>query len=66
MRPDPTERPLTGVPITTSDEVTIVTMYMVVSDIDGAMHGPFATLEDALAFAELADGSVVECAMREV
>jgi hypothetical protein len=44
-------------------EITI-TLYMVASDIDDNVHGPFATYYDALAFAEPADGSVFECTTR--
>jgi hypothetical protein len=44
---------------------TMITLYMVVSSIDDSvLHGPFATYDDALAFAEAADGSVFECTMR--
>ena len=39
----------------------MITLYMVMSDIDDNVHGPFATYYDALGFAEPADGSVFEC-----
>jgi hypothetical protein len=42
----------------------IITLYMVASDIDGNVHGPFTSYHDALAFAEPADGSVFECIAR--
>jgi hypothetical protein len=43
---------------------TTMTLYMVISDIGDNVYGPFATYDDALAFAEAADGSVFECTMR--
>ena len=43
---------------------TLITLHMVVSDIDDDAHGPFANYSDPLAFAEPADGSVFECTMR--
>jgi hypothetical protein len=42
----------------------IITLYMVASDIDGNLHGPFTSYHAALAFAEPADGSVFECTAR--
>ena len=72
MRPDPTERHLAeqahalDVSTTASDEATIVTMYLVASDIDGGVYGPFSSYAGAVAFAEPADGSVFECTMHLV
>jgi hypothetical protein len=42
----------------------VITLYMVASDIDGNVHGPFASYDDALAFAESADGSMFELTTR--
>jgi hypothetical protein len=45
------------------NEITI-TLYAVVSDVDGHVHGPFTSYDNAAAFAEAADGSVLECTTR--
>jgi hypothetical protein len=42
----------------------MITFYMVASSIDGSTHGLFASYDEALAFAEPADGSVFECTAR--
>jgi len=41
-------------------------LYVVASDIDNDFHGPFSNREEALDFAEDADGSVFEWNMREI
>jgi hypothetical protein len=45
---------------------TQITLYMVQSSIGDTVYGPFISCSDALAFAEPADGSVFECAMRPI
>lgn len=44
----------------------ITLIYMVQSSIGDTVYGPFISCSDALAFAEPADGSVFECAMRPI
>jgi hypothetical protein len=48
------------------DPIGDFTMSMVVSDIDGEVHGPFPTRDEALAFAANADGSVFEVSVKEI
>jgi hypothetical protein len=46
------------------DGEIMITLYVVVSDIDKNMHGPFVSRDDALAIAEAADGSLFKCTAR--
>jgi len=39
-------------------------LYLIQSSIDDGVYGPFANRDDAMAFAEQADGSVFECTAR--
>jgi hypothetical protein len=45
-------------------ELGEITVWMVKSAVDDGLHGPFLTRDDALAFAENADGSIFECRAR--